>query len=455
MGTSTGIFKAYDIRGIWPEEIDADTGYKVGQAFVNLVKPQKEVLIGRDIRVHSEELRNTVIEGITDAGIDVVDVGLMSTDMLEFGVGTYGVDGGIQITSSHNPPEWHGFKMMRPKGIPISGVSGMNELKEWVMNGKVIKVKNKGKIRHMDIWDDYCKYMLGWLGEKKIRPMKVVINPNFGLAGKVFHKLVEMGNLPLEIVDLNVEPDGTFPKGRPDPFIPENRTEFLQLIKDNKADLGITWDADADRVFFATDEGIFSDAYYTNTMIIKRLLKKDPGAKIVYDVRYTWALIDAAKEAGGEPVKCRVGYVYIKQLMRDIDAIFAGESSGHTFFKNFFFADCGIIPIMLVLDEMTTTGKKLSEIINPVMEKYPISGEINNRVSNAKEIIDEIAIIYKDATLDRTDGLSVEYPEYRFNLRTSNTEPLLRLCLEARDKKTVDEKREEVVGYIKRLGKFV
>ena len=452
MGCDAGIFKAYDVRGIFPEQLDNEVAYKIGQAYVDVIKPQGEVLVGRDVRIHSEELKNALVQGIVDAGVDVVDVGLMSTDMLYFGTGFYPVGGGVQVTASHNPPEWHGFKMVRAGAVPISGDTGITEVKDWVMGTKKLLVEKKGKVRQMEIWDEYCRHILKWINVEKIKPMKVVINPNFGLAGKVFHKIVEMGKLPLQIIDLNCEPDGTFPKGRPDPFVPENRPEFLQLIKDSNADLGITWDADADRVFFATEEGVFAEPYYTNTVLAKNLLVKNPGAKVIYDVRYIWALIDAIKEAGGEPVGCRVGHSFIKAMMREVDGVFGAESSGHTYYKDFWFADCGMIPPMQVLEHLSITGKKMSEMINPIAEKYPISGEINNKVTNAKEIMEQISKVYPDAVQERVDGLSVEYPDFRFNLRTSNTEPLLRLCLEAHDKKTMELKKVEVLDLIKKLG---
>lgn len=449
MGCDPGIFKAYDIRGTFPEQLDNETAYKIGQAYVDIMKPVGEVLVGRDVRIHSEELKKALVEGITDAGIDVVDVGLMSTDMLYFGTGNYAVGGGIQATASHNPPEWHGFKLVRAKAVPISGDTGIMEIKEWVTAGKKITANKKGVVRQMEIWDDYCRHILSWIDTSKIKPMKVVINPNFGLAGKVFHRLAELGKLPLEIVDLNAEPDGTFPKGRPDPFVPENRPEFLQLIKDSHADLGITWDADADRVFFATEEGVFAEPYYTNTLLIKNLLKKNPGSNVVYDPRYTWATLDAIRDSGGKAIDCRVGHSFIKAKMREVNAVFSGESSGHTYYRDYWYADCGMIPPMQILEHLSSEGIKMSDIINPLAQKYPISGEINNRVTNAAEIMEKTADLYKDGKQYRVDGLSVEYEDFRFNLRTSNTEPLLRLCLEAHTKEIMERKRDDVLGHIK------
>lgn len=455
MAFDPGIFKAYDIRGIYPTQIDGDTVYKLGQAYVDIIKPVGEVMVSCDVRIHSEELKEKLIEGLTDAGVDVVDTGLASTDMLYFGVGNYKFGGGIQVTASHNPPEYHGAKLVRAGAVPISGDTGMMDIRDWVASGKTLKAENKGKVRKMEIWDDYCNYVLSWIDTTKIKPMRVVINPNFGLAGKVFHRIVELGKLPLEIIDLNSEPDGTFPKGRPDPFVPENRPEFLNLIKQSVADLGITWDADADRVFFASENGDFVEPYYSNTILIHNILKKYPGSKVIYDVRYTWALLEAIKESGGEAVPCKVGHSFIKEKMREVDAVFAGESSGHTYYKDYWFADCGMIPPMQVLEHLSNTGRKLGELVAEVTAKYPISGEINFKVSNAKEIMEEISKLYSSGEQSRIDGLSVEYSDYRFNLRTSNTEPLLRLNLEAKTASEMKDKTEELKQKIATLGKFV
>jgi phosphomannomutase len=278
--------------------------------------------------------------------------------------------------------------------------------------------------------------------------MKVVINPNFGLAGKIFLKLVERGKLPLEIVSLNAEPDGHFPKGRPDPFIPENRIEFSNLVRECGADLGITWDADADRVFFCADGGVFVEPYFLNTILIKQMLSKSPGQKIIYDPRYTWALLDAINESGGEPVLVRVGHSYIKEAMIKENALFATESSGHTYYRDYWHSDCGMIPPVQVLEYLSQSEDKLSKIIKPVMDKYFISGEINSEVEDKEGMMNEIAERYKDAQESRLDGVSIEYADWRFTVRPSNTEPLLRLTLEAKKQKLMEEKRDEVLKII-------
>ncbi len=449
MQIDPSIFKAYDIRGIFPDSLNTDIAYKIGQGYVDYAKPQGEIMVGHDVRLHSEELKLSLVKGLTDAGINVVDVGSISTDMLYFGVGQYKFDGGIQSTASHNPPEWHGFKMVDKGPIPTTLEHGIGQVRDFVVADKELSSDKKGSVKQMDIWEDYCKYILGWIKPSLIKRMKVVVNPNFGLAGQIFEKIVKTGNLPIELVKLNFDPDGHFPKGRPDPFIPENRVEFSELVKSSGADLGITWDADADRVFFCADGGLFLEPYYLNTVLIKQMLKKYPGQKVVYDPRYTWGLIDTIKENGGTPVLSRVGHSYIKEKLREENAVFGGESSGHTYYKDYWYSDCGMIPPMQVLEYLSLTGEKLSKVVEPVMKKYFISEEINSDVADKEGKMKEIAEKYKDGEQSTLDGIAVEYSDYRFCVRPSNTEPLLRLTMEAKTKMLVKEKTEEVLAIIR------
>lgn len=451
MKIDESIFKAYDIRGVYPDSINEDVAYRIGQGYVKFARPSGEVMVGMDVRLHSEAIKNSVIRGLTDAGVNVVDVGFMSTDMLYFGVGNYNFAGGLQSTASHNPPEWHGLKMVEKGPTPMTFERGIVQVRDFVLSGESISSEIKGSVRKMDIWDDYCKHILSWVDTAKIKPMKVVLNPNFGLGGKIFEKIVEMGKLPIEIIKLNFEPDGNFPKGRPDPFIPENRVEFADLVKTSGADLGITWDADSDRVFFCADGGLFVEPYFLNTLIIKQMLKKHPGEKIVYDPRYTWALLDAIKESGGIPVISRVGHSYIKEILKNENALFGAESSGHTYYRDYWFSDCGMIPPMQILEFLSESGSRLSDVVAPVLNKYFISGEINSEVEDKEGKMNEIADKYKDAQVSRLDGVAIEYEDYRFCVRPSNTEPLLRLTLEAKSKELMEKKREEVLGII-RLG---
>lgn len=449
MKVDPSIFKAYDIRGIYPKNIDQDLAYQIGLAYAKYVNPQGEVLVGEDVRLHSHELKESLINGLIDAGVDVVDVGPISTDMYYFGVGNFQLAGGIQVTASHNPPEWHGFKMVKSGPVAMTLEEGIGQIRDLIESGTLVPSDKKGTLRQKNILEDFTNNMLEWVKDVDIKPLKVVINPNFGLAGQIFEHIVRQAKMPLEILAINNEPNGNFPKGRPDPFIPENRTELCELVKSSGADLGITWDADADRVFFISDKGEFIDVYYTNTLLIKEMLKKHPNAKVIYDPRYTWALIEAIKNNGGEPVVCVVGHSYIKQKMREVDAVFAGESSGHTYYRDFWYADCGMIPAMQMLGYLSTSGHKLSEAVAPVMNKYYISGEYNSEISDKEAKMNEIAEHYKDAKISRLDGVAIEYDDWRFCVRPSNTESLLRLTLEAKNKKLMEEKRDEVLAIIR------
>lgn len=450
MQIDPSIFKAYDIRGIYPGGINEEIAYKIGQGYASIVNPQGEVLIGHDVRIHSKDLKIKIIEGLNDAGVDVLDVGAMSTDMLYFGVGTYKTQGGIQVTASHNPPEWHGMKMVKPGVVPMTLESGIGEIRDFIALGKETKSEKKGNARSIEtIIQDYAKYILTWIDGSKVKPLKIVYNPNFGFAGMIFEKIIQLGNLPLTLIPLNERPDGTFPKGRPDPFVPENRTEFTKLVKSSGADLGIAWDADADRVFFCADGGEFLEPYYLNPILIKQMLVKNPKEKIIYDPRYTWGLLDAIKEAGGVPILTKVGHSYIKEAMRKENALFATESSGHTYYRDYWYSDCGMIPAMQIIEYLSERNAKLSEIIKPFMEKYFISGEINSEVEDKEEKMRQIKEKYTDANQSELDGIAIEYPDWRFCVRPSNTEPLLRLTLEAKSKALMEEKRDEVLTIIR------
>lgn len=442
------IFKAYDIRGIYPDQLNEDTAYKIGQGYAKVIKPQKAVAVSRDVRLHSKDLQQAAIQGLLDAGIDVVDIGLVSTEMNYFAVGHYDFGGGIQATASHNPAEWHGFKMVRENVIPLTGDNELKEIKAFVLSGEKITAEKKGQLTTKDILDDYCHYLLTWVKADKLKKIKLVYDPNFGFEGKILERLVQIAPLDVDLIPLNAEPDGTFPKGRPDPYLPETRGEFVDLVRESKADLGVTWDADADRVFFCADGGLFVEPYFMNAFLIKEILKGKSGEKVVYDPRTTWATIDSVKEAGGELLLERVGHVYIKRRMRQDNAIFSGESSGHTYFRDFWYADNGMIPLLLVWELLSSQPKPLSELIRPVIDKYLISGEINFKTEHKDAIMAEIEHKYADSELSKVDGLSVEYPDWRANIRASNTESLLRLNLEAKTPEILEAQKKELTGII-------
>jgi len=452
---NTSIFKAYDIRGIYPNDLNEDLAYRIAQAYVKIIKPQGKVAIGMDVRLHSPQLRGAVIKGLIEAGIDVLDIGLISTEMLYFAVGYYGLAGGIQITASHNSAEWNGMKMVREKVKPISSDNGIFEIRDTILaNQDKIASDLIGQIEKKDVLDDFVIFCLNkFVDVAKIKPLKLVYNPSFGFGGEVLKRAVELGNLPIELAGLNDTPDGSFPKGRPDPSREENRGEFVQKVIEREADLGVAWDADADRVFFCTKDGKFVEPYFMNALFIKYILEKNSSSKIIYDPRYTWALIDSAKENGGEALIERVGHSFIKEKMAQENAIFSGESSGHTYFRDFWYADSGLIPLLIVLE--IVSNNSLDDLLDPLWNKYIISGEINQQLDNrelADKIIKQIKEKYSDAQIDLTDGLSIEYNrDWRANIRASNTEPLLRLNVEAKSRELMEEKRDEILDYIKHI----
>jgi len=435
MKINPAIFKAYDIRGIYNEDFDDQNFFEIAQAYVKFFKPKGRIAVGMDVRISSPQLKKAIIKGLTEAGCDVLDIGLCSTEMYYLAVGHYKLAGGIQVTASHNPKEYNGLKLVKKEVQPISKENGIENLRDMVATGwQKIKAEKPGKVEKKNVLDVFCNFSTKFLDQAKIKPFKIVINPNFGYEGEVVKRFVKLNNLPWQLIGLNDVPDGTFPKGRPDPFVPENRPEFVKLTKTSQADFGVAWDADADRVFFCDDKGNFIESYYTNHLLIRSLLIGKKGEKIVYDPRYTWALVDATKEMKGKAVLERVGHSYIKQCMRKENAIFSGESSGHTYFRDFWYADTGLIPVLILINLLATEQKKLSQLIAPIIKKYPISGEINSIVENPDKTLLKIEKLFKGGKKNKLDGLSIEYPDFRFNIRKSNTEPLLRLNVEARTK---------------------
>lgn len=450
MGFNEKIFKAYDVRGVYPIELDEETAYKIGQAYAKFIKPRK-VTIGRDVRSHGESIKKKLIRGLNDAGVDVVDIGIISTDMLYFAVANYGYDGGITVTASHNPKEYNGFKMVREKSIAISSDTGLFDIRDLIINDDYeIKADKKGGIEKKEIIDDYIEKIISFVDVNKIKPLKVVISANFGLAGTVVKKMLEKIPAKIEATYLDAEPNGDFPKGRPDPLIKERQTETSELVKSTKSDFGCSWDADADRCFFFDESGNFIEGYFIVGLLAKEILKKYSGGKILYDPRLIWATIETVKTAGGVPIQTKAGHAFIKDRMRKEDAVFAGEMSAHYYFKDYWYADCGMIPFVMMLEILSDSGKKLSEILSPMTNKYFVSGEINNEVKDIPALLKEAEEKYSDGKIDKTDGLGVEYELWRFNLRGSNTEPKIRLNVESTDKKLMEEKRDEILELIGR-----
>ena len=442
------VFKAYDIRGIYPTQLDEQGVYDVVQAYVEVIKPKK-VVVTRDVREHGPALQKSVIQSFIDAGVDVINGGLVSTEMLYWAVATLGVDGGITISASHNPREWNGLNMTRRNAEPISGETGMIEIKELALKGHRVTTDKKGQIIQKDLLDDYAKFILSLVNISKIPKVKIVGHGNCGFQAKVLERIIEIGKLPIEFSSIYGEPDGTFPipHGHPNPLIPENRREIIDEVVKQKADVGVSWDADGDRCFFIDEKGNFIEGYFTTAVLAKQLLQNKSG-KVIIDPRLIWASVDTIREAGGIPIISKPGMTLIAARMKQENAIFAGEMSSHFYFPETFYRDIGILPLFKILELMGSSGKKLSEIYAPYLAKYFTPGELNFTVANKDEVIQLAEKKYGDGNIEHIDGLSVEYSDWRFNMRKSNTEPLLRLNIEARSQKLMEERRDEVIAFI-------
>jgi len=439
------IFRAYDIRGIYPKQINEEVVAAIARAFVKYLNPS-EVVLGRDVRISSPKLAETITKTLTEAGINVTDIGQCTTDMFYFTVGKYHYPAGMMITGSHNPKEYNGLKLVRENVVAISSDSGLLDIRDLAIKNKSLRAKKSGKVIQKNVLADYLEHILSFIDISKIKPHKIVVNPNFGAAGKVLANLAE--KLPLDLVKLNFEPDGNFPKGRPDPYRPETRPETAKLVKSSRADFAVCWDADADRVFFFDEKGNWIEPCYITAVLIKKMLKKYPNEKIIYDPRVTWPVLKAIKKNGGIPLLNKIGHTFFKERMRKENGLFTAESSGHYYFRENFFADNGMVPFLMILEELSVRGCKLSELVRPWQKEHSTSGEINFEIAKPSKKVEEIAKKFADGKIDRTDGLSVEYSDWRFNLRPSNTEPLLRLNIEARSKNLMEEKKKELVNLI-------
>ena len=442
------IFKIYDIRGVYPDTINEEIIYQIGQAYAKLIEP-KIVAVGRDVRVSGPQLFESLKNGLIDHGVSVVDIGMVSTDMLYFAVAKYGYDGGLQISASHNPREFNGIKMVRKAGKPISGDSGIMDIRDLVLNGYSYNAEQKGTVSSQDVLADYVDKVLSCVDASKIKPFKVVANINFGATARVLKVIAE--KVPISITWLNENPNGEFPKGRPDPLVPSNRTETTELIKSTKADLGVAWDSDADRCYVFDETGRFLSGYFTSAILAKYFLGKYSGSKVVIDMKQNWAIKDAVAAAGGIALENRTGHSLYKERMIKEDAVFGGEVSGHFYFRDYYYLDNGMIPFLLILQILSESGKKLSEIYQPLFNKYFAIEETNVQVSDIQKVLSVIKEKYKDSIISEIDGVSVDYPSWRFNVRPSNTEPLLRLNLEAKSQQEMEEKEKELVELIQSL----
>ncbi len=450
MNVNPEIFKAYDVRGLYPGEIDEAITRQIGRAYVAYLGATR-VAVSRDMRLSSPNLATAFIEGVREQGCDVVDYGMMGTDMLYFAVVNDGLDGGAQITASHNPKQYNGIKMVRREALPLSGDAGIGEIRDMVANDAIPpKPARAGLIEQRQIVDAYVTKVMSFIDPSIIKPFTVVLDGGCGMAGAVAPRL--FAGLPCRTTELCFTPDGTFPTHEANPLIEENRRDITERVLADKADIGIAWDGDADRCFFIDGTGEFVSGDFVTALLAEAFLLKHPGATIIYDLRASHAVKDIVAQYGGRALMNRVGHAFIKRRMREEDAIFGGEVTGHYYFRDFYYADNGFIPALLMLELMSKKGKSLAELIQPLRERYFISGEINTKLGTMTEVprkLEALAARYKDAELAHIDGLSVEYPDWHFNVRPSNTEPLLRLNLEATTAEKMEQKRDEVLAIIR------
>jgi phosphomannomutase len=451
MSINPSIFKAYDVRGLYPQEVNEDAARLIGRGFVAYLNA-KRIAVSRDMRLSSPSMAAAFIEGATSQGADVVDYGMMGTDMLYFAVARDGHDGGVQITASHNPKEYNGIKMVRQEAFPLSGDAGIGDIRDMITADKLPPpAKTPGKVTQSNVVDDYVRHVMSFIDVSIIKPFNIVLDAGSGIAGMVAPLLFK--DLPKKkLTTLCFDVDGTFPNHEANPLIEENRRDITEAVIREKADIGIAWDGDADRCFFLDGTGEFIAGDFVTALLAEAFLIKHPGAKIVYDVRASYAVKDTAAKYGSEALMNRVGHAFFKRRMREDNAIFGGEVTGHYYFRDNFFADNGFIPALLILELMSRKGQTLRELLAPLREKYFISGEINTRVGDmrrAQEKIDSLSAKYQSGRVYSMDGVSVEYPDWHFNVRGSNTEPMLRLNLEATTERMMEEKRDEVLSFIR------
>ncbi len=443
-------FKAYDIRGRVPDELNVDVAYRLGLAYGQRFAP-KRIALGRDVRHSSEELLHALAHGLTECGAEVVDIGLCGTEEIYFAASRPGIDGGIQVTASHNPQDYNGMKLVRGGAIPISGDSGLRELEAVTAASGKKAPAGKPKMTQRSFRDEYVRHLLDYVAPFKLKPLKIVVNAGNGVAGVVIDALES--HLPFQFVKVHHQPDGDFPNGIPNPLLPENRGATSDAVRKHGADFGVAWDGDFDRCFLFDERGDFIEGYYIVGLLAEAMLKRDPGAKIIHDPRLTWNTIDMVRQAGGVPVQSKTGHAFIKERMRAENAVYGGEMSAHHYFRDFAYCDNGNIPWLLVAGLVSQTGKPLSQLVGQRQREFPASGEINRTVADVKGTIARIEKSYASGTIDRTDGISVEFPEWRFNLRGSNTEPVLRLNVESRgDEALMRARTEEILGLIDQNG---
>jgi phosphomannomutase len=442
------VFKAYDVRGLYPSQLDEDGAYRIGRAYVEHFEP-RTIAIGRDMRVSSPAMAKAATEGALDGGGDVVDIGLVGTEMVYYAVGELGLDGGICVTASHNPGEYTGMKIVRRGALPVGGDSGLTEIRDRAL-AEFGAVGTRGSVRAEDVWPGFVEKVLSFVDVDEIAPLRVVVDAANGMAGVMLPPVLE--RLPqLEVVRCFFDPDGTFPNHEPNPLLPENREFIVGKTREEGADLGVAFDGDADRCFFVDDTGDFVPGDFVTALLAVAMLEKDPGSKVIYDVRASRAVPEAIEQAGGVPLVNRVGHAFIKQRMRKEDAAFAGEVSAHYYFRDFSQADSGVVPFLLMLELLSREGKRLSELLAPFRSRFFLTGEINTPVADVPLKLQELKERYsaEGGRVSHLDGISIDFDDWHFNVRPSNTEPLLRLNLEALSQELMERKRDEVLELIR------
>jgi phosphomannomutase len=447
--TELTCFKAYDIRGRVPDQLNEEIAYRIGRAFVQFLGA-KSVVVGHDIRLTSESLTNALIDGITDSGADVLHIGQCGTEEVYFAAFNNPVDGGICVTASHNPMDYNGMKFVRDGAKPISGDTGLLDIKALAEQNDFKEAATKGSVTSLDSRPAYIEHLMTYVDPSKLKSLKIVSNPGNGGAGMVMDELEK--RLPFELVKVHHEPDGNFPNGIPNPLEEHNRPATIEAVKNSGADLGIAWDGDFDRCFFFDEDGRFIEGYYVVGMLAEAFLAKHPGSAVVHDPRLIWNTQDLVGAGQGKAIQSKTGHAFIKERMRAEDAIYGGEMSAHHYFRDFAYCDSGMVPWLLVVELLSVSGKSLSELVNDRMTAFPCSGEINSKVTDAKALLVEIEKRYTDqaTAIDHTDGLSMSFDGWRFNVRMSNTEPVVRLNVESRgDQALMASKRDELLAIIK------
>ena len=447
MALDPKVFKAYDVRGIYPSELDEEGAYAIGRAYVEHFEPGG-IAVGHDMRLSSPTMAEAVIRGAADGGAAVTDLGLAGTEMVYFAVGELGLDGGIAVTASHNPKEYTGMKIVRRGALPVGGDSGLLDVRDRAMSLRDRPGPGPVMSERVDIYPAYVEKVLSFIDVSQVRPLRVVIDAANGMAGAMLPPVLE--HLPIDAIRCFFEPDGSFPNHEPNPLLEENREFIIGKVREEGADLGIAFDGDADRCFFVDDTGEFVPGDFVTALLAESMLEKEPGGTIIYDVRASWAVRDVVERAGGTALANRVGHAFIKHRMREVDAVFAGEVSGHYYFRDFSQADSGIVPALLMLELVSKKGQPLSEILRPFRERYFLTGEINSRVDDVALKLQELKEHFAaQGEISHLDGVSVTAEGWHMNVRPSNTEPLIRLNLEALDRELMERKRDEALAILR------